>query len=486
MAIASVLSGVMSGGGLANLILGMFPPLSTAYSKWSYSRWPNMVPGLGDLIEQRYRGIISEIDFYATAAQVGFNREWAGSLYDGGAALLSGSDYVRLWRREELEEGVLDEHLAKLRFTDTGIAQLKKVTEFFPQPVDLVRFAVREVYTPETVERFGMLQDLPEKFITESAKAGLPAEQASNFWGAHWLLPSSGQGFEMFQRDVIAEDDLGMLLKALDIMPFWRDKLTSIAYRTLTRVDIRRMHAMGNLDDTQTYDAYRHYGNSPEDAERMLEFTKAYNAEGSKGLTRANVVKGFKAGLITESDLRSYLQAFGYGEEVVDFWVDMAVYEKTLSEIQVSKAELDAQYQRGMITEAEYRQRLNAMDLPATYVEAAVAETVAKESSRVRMPTRSDLEKWLKLEVIDEKYYADEMLTLGYRQEDIEYYLTEITFEGDREERKFLPITTYTRWFASGILGVSDFERIAGLMGIAESDIQRLAREVEGKKIESS
>lgn len=484
MAIAAVLSGVMSGGGLANLILGMFPPLSTHYSKWSYSKWPNQVPGLGDLIELRYRGVISESDFKVYAAQVGFSPEWAKNLYESGAALLSGSDYVRLWRREEIEESDLDEHLSRLRFNKSGIEHLKKVTEYFPSPGDLVRFAVREVYTPETVAKFGMMEDLPAKFTTEALKAGVPKEQSDNFWGSHWILPSSGQGFEMFQRDVIPEEDLGMLLKALDIMPFWRDKLTQIAYRTLTRVDVRRMHAMGKLDDTETYDAYRHYGNSPEDAERMLAFTKAYNAEGSKGLTRANVVKGFKLGMITEGDLRTYLEAFGYGEGVVDFWVDMAVYEKTLDEIQVSKAELDAQYQRGMISEAEYRERLNAMDLPAAYVEKVVAETVAKESLKIRMPTRGDLEKWLLLQVIDEEYYVNEMRTLGYRQEDIEYYLTEIAFEVDTTKRKFLPITTYTRWLASDILGVADFQRIADLMAISEADIQRLIREVEAKKSE--
>ncbi|MBA7567124.1 hypothetical protein ES708_08824 [subsurface metagenome] len=485
MAIAAVLSGVMSGGGLANMILGMFPPFSTAYSKWAYSRMPNVIPGLGDMIELRYRKKLSESEYQTHAAELGFNTAWADRLYESGAALLTGSDYIRLWRREEIEESDLDDHLSRLRFNKSGIEHLKKVTEYFPSPGDLVRFAVREVYTPATVEKFGMLEDLPEKFTTEALKAGVPKEQSDNFWGAHWILPSSGQGFEMFQRDVIEPDDLGMLLKALDIMPFWREKLTKIAYRTLTRVDVRRMHAMGKLDDTETYDAYRHYGNSPEDAERMLAFTKAYNSEGSKGLTRANVVKGFKLGMIAEGDLRTYLEAFGYGEGVVDFWVDMAVYEKTLDEIQVSKAELDAQYQRGMISESEYRQRLNAMDLPATYVEKAVAEVAAKESLKVRMPTRSDLEKWLLLQVIDEEYYVDEMRTLGYRQEDIEYYLTEIAFEVDTSRRKYLPITTYSRWLATGIIEESVFRKIAGGMEISAADIDRLVREVEAKKIES-
>ncbi len=485
MAIAAVASGIATGGGLANLLLGVFPPLSTKYSQWAYSKWPNMIPGLGDLIELCYRNIIDFPTYERIAAQHGFDSDWAQKLSAGAAALLSSADYIRLWRRGVITEEETDAFLNRHHFYPEEIRLLKEATEYFPVPADLVRFAVREVYTPATVDRFGQMEDLPQKFIEEAAKAGVPEEQARNYWAAHWLLPSAGQGFEMFQRDVIPEADLDMLLKALDIMPFWRDKLTQIAYNTLTRVDVRRMHAMGNLDDTQTYDAYRHQGYSPNDAEKMLEFTKSYNSEGSKGLTRASVVKSFNDALINEGELRSYLQSFGYSEGVVDFWVDMAVYEKTVAEIHAAKVEADAQYRRGIIKEPEYRERLDAMDLPAAFVDAAVTETVATKSLKIRMPTKADLDKWLKLQVIDETYFASEMLNLGYRQEDVEFYLTENAMEIDTSKRKFLPVTTYARWLLKGILTGGDFRRIAGLMDISVNDINRLIAEVEAKKNES-
>ncbi|GAH93918.1 unnamed protein product, partial [marine sediment metagenome] len=44
----------------------------------------------------------------------------------------------------------------------------------------------------------------------------------------HWSLPSPSQGFEMLHRGVIDEAELNMLLRALDIMPFWREKLTKV------------------------------------------------------------------------------------------------------------------------------------------------------------------------------------------------------------------------------------------------------------------
>ncbi|GAI55346.1 unnamed protein product, partial [marine sediment metagenome] len=58
-------------------------------------------------------------------------------------------------------------------FDEDGIQQAKKVTEFFPAPADLVQFAVREVYTPATVAKFGQMEDIPAKFLEECDKCFL-------------------------------------------------------------------------------------------------------------------------------------------------------------------------------------------------------------------------------------------------------------------------------------------------------------------------
>ena len=84
-------------------------------------------------------------------------------------------------------------------------------------------------------------------------KAGLPEEQARNYWAAHWELPSAQMGYAMFQRRIIDHETLVMLLKSLDIMPFWRDKLIEMSYNPLTRVDVRRMYGLGVLSEEEVY-----------------------------------------------------------------------------------------------------------------------------------------------------------------------------------------------------------------------------------------
>jgi hypothetical protein len=481
MAVTGVISGIASGGGLANLLLGIYPPLATAYSKWTYSLTPNMIPGLGDLIELDYRKLITHDSYQDYAKQNGFAPHWSQLLYNGGKSLLTAGDYIKLWRRGELPVNELDRYLEQLRFSPEGIQQIKKVTEFFPSPQDLISFAVREVYSPDIVSKFGQMEDIPKKYLEEASKAGLPEEQAKNLWAAHWLLPGANQGFDMLHRDIIDEATLKMLLTALDIMPYWRDMLIKLSYNPLTRVDVRRMHAMGVLKEKGVFDAYRAVGYSPENAELMLDFTKRYNADEGTGLTRATVQKSYKIGLITGAQFRDYLKSFGYTDDVVEYWINVTEYEKSLAEVEAFKTELFLQYRVGSITLDDVRQELNYKGLPAEYTEIAIAEEIEKPSEKIKMATRADLERWLLLQIIDETIYSGQMKMLGYRQTDIENYLTEITLKVDTSVRKYLPIKTYQRWLASGILSEDDFTRIAGEMKINEPDILRLIIEVRSE-----
>ena len=285
----------------------------------------------------------------------------------------------------------------------------------------------------------------------------------------------------MLHRDIVDDQELEMLLTALDIMPFWREKLIKLSYNPLTRVDVRRMHAMGVLEDDGVFDSYRAVGYSPENAELMLDFTKRYNSDETTGLTRASVQKSYRIGLITIEQMRDMFVSFGYSVDVVDYWVNITEYEKDLAELEAYKTELFLQYRLGAITLDDVRQKLDAWGAPAHFTETAINEELSKHSEKIKIPARTDLERWLLAQIIDETMYAGQMKALGYRQPDIENYLTEITLKVDTSQRKYLPIQTYQRWLKSAILSTADFSRIAGEMKITEADIGRLIIEVKGE-----
>jgi len=285
----------------------------------------------------------------------------------------------------------------------------------------------------------------------------------------------------MFQRDIIEEPELKMLLKSLDVMPYWRDQLIQLSYSPLTRVDVRRMHDMGILGDEDVKDAYRFRGYSPENAQHMLDFTKQYNSQETTGLTRSSVITAYKRKLLTAAELTEILGQFGYSESVVDFWLKMADLEKELEDIEAQEEDLLNQYRNGSIDLPDVRNALDAADVPSEYVDEIIKTEEQQVSKKVKLPTKADLTDWLELQIIDDVQYSERMTQLGYKEEDILLFLTEFSLTVDTSERKFLPVKTYLRWLTTGIITAELFIKTAGKMRISDEDIDNLILEAGGE-----
>lgn len=480
----AIVGGLLVVNGLAQSAMSVFPPLLISWQKKAHKFMPNVNPQLEELIEMRHREIIDEADYFVKCAEFGYDQAIAEKLFTASGQLLTLYDYITLWRREKLSDSDLNKKLKESRLTDAEIKNAKDVTLFFPAPMDLVRFAVREVYTPAIIQKFGMLQDLPDKFISESKKAGLTGEQAQNFWAAHWELPSPRMGFEMLHRRIIDEDTLKLLLKALDVMPFWRESLIKLSYNPLTRVDVRRMYKLGVLDEAAVTESYLDLGYSPTNAARMTEFTTAFYADEMTGVTRASVMSAFKKGIITIEQLKAYLKEFGYSEDVVDFWMSMAIYDQEVANIDLLIDELKAQYRSGMLVIDDVRNQLVAYNLPATYISKIVGDLKIQESQKAKLPTKADLEAWIRIQAIDELEYYERMSKIGYSQENIMLYLTEIALELKTEKPKYLPLSVYSRWYTKGIINETGFTKILLDQDYKETHINTLIAELQSQPTE--
>ncbi len=475
----AIVGALLGANAVAQSMLQAYPPWISGRARQTYADNPNVAPGIADLVAMRYRDKVNVADFTTTARELGFDPVWSERIFLASQRKLDGEAYVRIWRRAEIDEQTLDKHLTGLFYSGDDIVALKKATEFFPSPIDLVRFAVREVYNETIRARFNLDEDISPTYLAEAAKAGLPDTQARNYWASHWDLPSVSQGFEMVHRAVIEESDLDLLLKALDIVPFWRDKLKEISYHPYTRVDVRRMHKLGILSSTQVKRAYMDLGYDDEKAEGMTQFTLAYNTGSDTEVSKSTLTSAYKMGIIDPGRLSLLLSDIGYSKEAVDFYVTIADYEKVLSETTELQNDLIDRYRRGAITIDGVRQGLAKEGLPSAYIENVLSTELRHVSQKLKMPTRADLESWIKRNIITDVQYANSMRDLGYRDTDIEHYLTEIAQDIEVESIKYLPIKTYQRWILYGITSENRFIEIAEDMKYSAEDIANLILETK-------
>ncbi|GAH11034.1 unnamed protein product, partial [marine sediment metagenome] len=169
----------------------------------------------------------------------------------------------------------------------------KELAYQIPPVADIITMAVREAFTPDIAAKFGQYEDFPKPLEEWGQKKGLSTEWTQRYWAAHWSLPSPMQGFEMLHRGLINKGELNMLLRALDVMPFWREKLTGIAYRRLTRVDIRRMYKAGVLTVEDVYESYLQHGYTEQNARRMTDFTVQWAMPAHASITRSDILTAY-------------------------------------------------------------------------------------------------------------------------------------------------------------------------------------------------
>ncbi|GAH17847.1 unnamed protein product, partial [marine sediment metagenome] len=257
-------------------------PLNNYINQTIASAWPNELLPPANLINLRYRGHVSEAVYFDEMAEQGISKERAEKLYQGSEVLLNGYEIIALWRRGVIDEADRDNQLQELGFTNDRINLLTHVTAQVPSAMDVISFAVREVYSPEIVAAFGQMEGVEEVLDVASddiTATGMTNETFKKYWAAHWQLPSMRQAYEMLHRDVVDAKTVDQLMVALDIMPYWRDKLRAISYAPYTRVDVRRMHKLGIVDEAGLVRAYMDLGYDEARAQGLAEFTVLYNLD---------------------------------------------------------------------------------------------------------------------------------------------------------------------------------------------------------------
>lgn len=428
----------------------LYPPFEAALARRTNKENPDLIADVADLIGQFYKGVIDSDRYYDLMRQIGYDQTTASQIYSGAQNMLTGFDYVTLWRRGEIDDDELSEKLHNVGYSPKSQDHLKTVSLYYPNPQDLVRFAVREVYTPAVVSKYGLNEDFPDEFLTASRKGGLSDDFAKQYWAAHWQLPSAFQGFEMFQREIINDDDLTLLLKSLDVMPYWRTRMKQLQYNVVTRVDVRRLYKTGIYDLNDVYTAYLHMGYKPEDATNLMRFTEleyspidedkqsvsglVRNAEGNLVPSRTMVMDAYKRGIYDYTKALTALEDIGYPLESGRLLIQFVDDDLNQEIIDIKADAITDAFRAGDFDETGYKSQLTLLGVSSRYIEVIMARELAQAKRRERKPTKADIKAWYTKGLIDAEQYVLKMESLGYQDSDIELYFAEITLAQEQEE----------------------------------------------------
>jgi len=218
---------------------------------------------------------------------------------------------------------------------------------YYPSPAELVNWQAKEVFEPEMIAKYGLDAELEGVERDAFYKAGMSDEQITNFWRAHWEHASWRQVTEMLHRGLMTEEEVWDWFRLVEIPPFWRQKLIDMSWNVPTRVDVRRWWDLRTITEERLRELYHAQGYHGKDLDDYVLWTKIYVISG-------DLKDRYKKGWITSEDVADELKKAGMPDERIKEWVETIVKaskgERTTKERDLTKSEIVKGVKKGVIT----------------------------------------------------------------------------------------------------------------------------------------
>lgn len=349
---------------------------------------------------------------------------YARNYYDAILTKPSSQDIIAYQLRQDPNLADLPSQLRRIGIHPAYHSLYRELAYQIPPIADIITMAVREAFTPDIAAKFGQYEDYPPDLEKWAEKKGLSGQWSRRYWAAHWSLPSPQQGFEMLHRGVVTQEELNLLLRALDIMPFWREKLTKVAYRRLTRVDIRRMYRVGVLTEVEVYEAYLELGYNERDARRMSDFTVKQTLATQSKFTSRDIITAYTKYMITRSEASSLLYQVGVKPENVAFILSTAEYKGAWELTDDRISAIRNLYKKEVYTADKTRAELLRLDMPAERVDVLMEQWYIDEKDKPpRYWTTAQTLSFMVAKIITPERGRQELGNIGYDAEHINVYM---------------------------------------------------------------
>jgi len=435
--------------------LGLLP--TKPLSDYGSAFWQSLIPSsrlpVDVIIRLRLLGKITDEEYKRLLRYEGYSGDRAERFLEAAKNYLTAGEIVASYYREkgpgkpsDSDLQAIAQELKSRGFAPEDAKRYALLAHPYPSPTDVIQWAVREAFHPDLVDRWGLDDHYPPELTPWGRAVGWTEEILKYFWRAHWRWPSPTQAQEFVWRTNVkwwpgpkfSEGDYQDMLRLADYVPGTIPMFMSTLYRPFTRVDVRRMHKLGILSDEDLVDAYKELGFDDWHAQRMAEFTIQYNLKTAedpdRDLTRAVVEKAYRTGVIDASQFEEFLKTMGYSEEDARFLRQVNDQDMALDRVWDWVSLLRTQVSSGLISVDEARRKLTDLGLQPVWVDHYINLFSAYKEQPTKLPSKTDVKKWVSYEIIGPEEAKDYLRRLGYSETEIQHYMEEWGLAGERKE----------------------------------------------------
>jgi hypothetical protein len=373
------------------------------------------------LVDYRYRGIVTDVDYAAGLKDLGFTPEQSAALLEGSTKLLDVTVALDAWRRLKMDEATLDQIIAVNRYTPAQGELLKNLNFSGPD----YPTAYRAYLERRMLERLNMATPDPSTIPAEVHDAGHRQGLNDDAILAQWTsqlntLPST-LWLALYWRGQASPQELYNALFR-DRVPeaLWQNWIDSqrplIPFRT-----IPAMVSAGLISESEAVSRLEKHGYSAPDAVLLMQYATrqkkaaaATTAVAQHGLSLQQAKTAYEDGLLTEDQYATLLKEHGFDPNAVTVEIKLAkITQETKARKQIG-IDIVNEYQAGLIDQQTALQQLSTSGY--TIAEQAAVKKKLKTAAAVKakLPSEAEVRAMATKDVITTQDYYDTLVTIGY------------------------------------------------------------------------
>jgi hypothetical protein len=230
---------------------------------------------------------------------------------------------------------------------------------------------------------------------------------------------------EEYTKRVIDRAQAASRLDALGVGPERRDLLlrrwdlqAARKTRELTVAQVQRGLKDGAFSEAEVLSRFAGMGFTDDDAKFLVDITDTTPEGTARRLSAAQLSQAYKAQAITDAQFLSALLGLGYSQADAEVLVDIATPAPAAKVRQLSGAQLAAGFRAGLLTESELLERLTAAGYAQADAELLRDIAAQRPDPPARKLSVAQLKELYKAETLDKAGLLAELLILGYTERD--------------------------------------------------------------------
>ncbi len=312
---------------------------------------------------------------------------------------------IQAWRRGILTEADVDRAIIQGPLRNEWIPTIKAL-QTQPLPPEVAAAAVTQGHLSlGQGQAKAALSGITEAdFSTIVETAGLPP-------GIEWAA-------EAFNREIITDDEYTRMFLESRIKNRYIAPMKAMRTNLIPADTVRLMYRNNTYTAEQALKVLRGHGFSEVDAAAMLALEDVRRTEGTRELTRAQIVQLFDNDILSDAQARGMLTGLGYGEDEVDWMLALTEVSKVQRFVTALVTRVRAGFLAGNIDAEQAAALMDEAGVGAGARDAAISLWTLELEALSANLTVSQIQQAMKRGLLTDAEAADRFTKRGYTERD--------------------------------------------------------------------